>query len=111
MTAMTGLTEAARMLETVSVEELRVWIGAGWILPDAGAQTPSLSEADLARARLIHDLTHDLALDAETVPMVLSLVDQIHGLRRELKRLASAVSLQPDEVLRAIAEACRGDRF
>ena len=111
MTAMTGLSEAAQMLRTVSVEELELWIGAGWILPEGHSGGPRLSDTDLARARLIHELTHDLAIDAETVPMVLSLVDQIHGLRRALRQLAGAVSSQPDDIRRAIAEACRMTRL
>jgi chaperone modulatory protein CbpM len=106
---MTGLSDAARLLHTVSVEELQLWIGAGWVVPDAGSAAGSirLSATDLARARLIGALSHDLALDADTVPMVLSLVDQIHGLRRELKRLADAVADQPEPVRQAITEACR----
>ena len=106
---MTGLPEAARMLETVSVEELRLWVSAGWVVPDSGSGAPRFSEVDLARARLIHELRSDLALDEDTVSLVLSMLDQIHGLRRELRRLAEAVAGQPETVRRAIAEACRDD--
>jgi chaperone modulatory protein CbpM len=110
MTAMTDIWEAARALEGVSVEELHLWIGAGWVLPDRSAAEPVLDPVDLARARFIHALMSELAIEAETVPVVLALVDQIHGLRRELKRLAGAVSRQPEPIRQAIVQSCRDQR-
>jgi len=44
----------------------------------------SFSEADLARANLIRDLTQDLGVNDEGVGVILSLVDQVHGLRKAL---------------------------
>ncbi len=105
---MTGLHEAARMLAGLSDGELELWVHAGWILPDAAQDGVRFSAADLARARLIRELRYDLAIDTETVPMILSLVDQIHGLRRELRRLTQAVAAQPDSVRKAITEARGG---
>lgn len=36
------------------------------------------------------------------MPIVLSLMDQVYGLRQELRRLAQAVEAQPDAVKQAI---------
>jgi chaperone modulatory protein CbpM len=60
------------------------WIQAGWLLPreDEGGQ---LSDIDLARAQLIHDLTANLGINDEGVPVILDLIDQLHGLRRVLR--------------------------
>ena len=55
-------------------------------------------EVDIARVRLVCELRDDLGLDAEAIPVVLSLVDQLYGVRRELRALARAVEQQPDEV-------------
>jgi hypothetical protein len=38
------------------------------------------------------------------MPVVLSLLDQVHGLRRELSALTGAVAGQPDEIRREIIE-------
>ena len=65
--------------------------------------------ADLARLRLIVELRHELAVEEETMPVVLSLLDQVYGLRRRFASLARAVRQQPDEVRRAIAAAIRED--
>jgi DnaJ-class molecular chaperone len=47
------------------------------------------SEIDLARAHLIKDL-NDLGVNDAGVPVILDLVDQLHGLRRVLRELLSA---------------------
>ena len=69
---------------------LDVWIEEQWLIPRTEAIGPSFSEADLARARLIRDLTEDLGVNPEGVGVVLRLIDQIHGLRSALAALISA---------------------
>jgi chaperone modulatory protein CbpM len=61
---------------------VQVWIEAGWLRPPGGA---GLSEVDLARAQLIHDLTVHLGINDEGVPVILDLIDQLHGLRLALR--------------------------
>ena len=84
-------------VQHLTVTRLRVWVKQGWIKPaDTGAQ--SFSEADLARAALICNLEDQLGFDEEDVPVLLSLIDQIHGLRSELKGLLDALEELPPEV-------------
>lgn len=66
---------------------LSAWIEAGWLRPHESASGPEYSDVDLARARLIADLRDDLGLNDEAVPVVLDLIDQIHGLRRLVREL------------------------
>jgi chaperone modulatory protein CbpM len=81
----------------LTVTRLRVWVAQGLIKPaDAGAQT--YSEADLARAALICNLEDELGFAEEDVPVLLSLIDQIHGLRAELSGLLEALDALPDDV-------------
>lgn len=49
----------------------------------------SLSETDYARARLVLDLK-SMGANDEAIPIILDLIDQMHGLRRQLRLLASA---------------------
>ena len=65
-------------------DTLEVWIQEEWLIPSGSATEPVFSEADLARASLIRDLIHDLGVNAEGVGPILSLLDQLHGLRRVL---------------------------
>ena len=39
---------------------------------------------DLARARLIHDLKHNMGVNDEGLDVILHLIDQMHGLRKAL---------------------------
>lgn len=65
-------------------ETLEVWIEEEWLVPSGTATGLAFSEADLARAELIRDLMQDLGVNDEGVGVILSLLDQMHGLRRAL---------------------------
>jgi chaperone modulatory protein CbpM len=72
------------------------WLEAGWLAPRCEGKTPDFSEMDLARARLIHELRQGLGVNDEGVPIILDLIDQLHGLRRTLRELVSAMHAHPD---------------
>ena len=81
----------------LTVTRLRVWVAQGWIKPeDQAAQ--GFSEADLARAALICNLEDELGFAEEDVPVLLNLIDQIHGLRAELRGLLDALDDLPPDV-------------
>jgi len=68
------------------VEAIQAWIEVGWLAAPASGEN-GLSEIDLARAHLIHDLQHRLGVNDEGVPIILDLIDQMHGLRRAMREL------------------------
>jgi chaperone modulatory protein CbpM len=72
-------------------------VAQGWIKP-AGEAPESFSEADLARAALISNLEDELGFAEEDVPVLLNLIDQIHGLRSELKSLLDALEVLPPDI-------------
>jgi chaperone modulatory protein CbpM len=67
-------------------QAVEYWIEAGWLLP-LKADANRLSDVNLARAQLIFDLTANLGVNEEGVPVILDLIDQVHGLRRALREL------------------------
>lgn len=79
-------------------ETLHVWIERGWLAPVCGCDGYVFREIDVARLRLIVEFRTELALDDDAMDVVLPLLDQVHGLRRELNRLAEAVNAQPHDV-------------
>jgi chaperone modulatory protein CbpM len=81
-------------VQHLTVTRLRVWVRQGWIRP---APTQGFSEADIARAVLIRDLEDQLGFAEEDVPVLLSLIDQIHGLRSELKGLIEVLEELPED--------------
>ena len=68
-------------------ETLEVWIEEEWLLPGRTANELAFTEMDLARAKLIRDLKHDMGVNDEGVGVVLNLLDQIHGLRKVMADL------------------------
>jgi chaperone modulatory protein CbpM len=67
-------------------ETLRAWAAAGWISIEESEVGSPLSEADEARCHLIADLKHDIGVNDEGIDVILNLLDQIHGLRRALRK-------------------------
>jgi chaperone modulatory protein CbpM len=86
----------------LDVQALASWMTAGWLAPDRNGARPDFSEVDVARAWLILDLQR-IGINDEAIPVVLDLIDQIHGLRRVLRDLLvtmrppSAVATRPTE--------------
>ena len=60
------------------------WVDAGWLVPSDSDSDQHFSEIDLARAHLIRDL-RSLGANDESIPIILDLVDQLHGVRRLLQ--------------------------
>lgn len=92
---------------TISVAELRMWVREGWITPQVQDSKPFFDEIDVARIRLVCQLKDELDVSEEAVPVILSLMDQLYGLRRELKSLAHAIGEQPEDVRQRIRDAYR----
>lgn len=99
--------ELVVQVRDLSVQRLHKWVRLGWVRPERVEGAAVFHEVDVARVRLLHDLEHDLEFDEDTVPLLLSLLDQIHGLRNELRCLGAAVDSQPVEVRERIRLAYR----
>lgn len=94
-------------LGRVSVERLRTWTATGWIRPARAEGRWVFTERDVARVELVRHLTDELELDAEQVPPVLSLIDQLHGVRGCLGDLLEAIEAEPEDVRARIRERLR----
>jgi chaperone modulatory protein CbpM len=70
----------------VDDETLDQWVEAGWLTQHKNLSGQRFSDVDFARARLIRDL-QDLGVNDDSIPIVLGLVDQLHGLRHLLREL------------------------
>jgi chaperone modulatory protein CbpM len=102
---MLTLAQLLASIEGLSAEKVTLWIAQGFIVPEQAAGEPSFAEIDVARVRLIYELERDLALDTESVAVLLSLLDQVYTLRTRLRLLTGAIAGQPPEVRDAIVAA------
>ncbi|KNG93111.1 MerR family transcriptional regulator [Pseudaestuariivita atlantica] len=87
--------------------DLRHWVRQGWVRPVIGETGPLFDTLDVARLRLLCDLRKDMAVPASTMPVVLSLLDQLHQTRRDLVRLLSILEDQPRDVRAAFERQLR----
>lgn len=95
-------------IDALQTDVLRRWVELGWIVPaDQAAAGGQFDEADVARVRLICDLVYDLEVGEASVPVILSLLDQLHDARRTLKALAAAIDQEPEGIRLRLAERAR----
>lgn len=60
------------------------------------------SDRECARVRLICTLRYEYEVEEDTMPVVLSLLDQLYETRHKLNSLAAAVASQDSDVRNAI---------
>lgn len=87
--------------------ELRHWVREGWVRPSMSETGPLFDDLDVARLRLLCDLSKDMALPSTAVPVVLALIDRLHQTRRDLYALLEALEDQPDSVRHAVVARLR----
>lgn len=86
----------------LTLRDLRRWVREGWVRPAMGEAGPVFDKLDVARLRLLCDLRQEMALPADALPVVLTLIDRLHEARRETRLLLEALGEQPEGVRRAV---------
>lgn len=107
---MLDIAAVVTRVQGLSEERLTVWVEEGLVRPARREHGLVFAEVDVARLQLLVTLECELEVEPDTVPVVVGLLDQIHGLRRALRTLGEAVARQPDEVradIRATVAALR----
>ena len=94
MIAFEALLRQIHGLDAVALER---WIEARWVLPERVAAGYVFHEVDVARVHLIVELTHEMMIDEEAMPVVLNLLDQVYALRKRLKSVTQAIEALPPE--------------
>jgi chaperone modulatory protein CbpM len=108
---MTPLAEVAARHRDVALAELELWISRRWLRAERGADGAwQLTEMDEARLRLLVELRGTLEVNEDTMPMVLSLIDQLYDARRTIRGLLGALQAQPEAVRAAVLAAARREK-
>lgn len=102
---MIGEKELVDAIAALDAEALQRWIDHGWVLPERYESNVLFDPSDVARVRLICELHYELLIEEDSMPVVLSLMDQLYATRRALGALISAVGTLPDDTRAEIAEA------
>ena len=83
---------------------LIAFVEAEVIVPVRSERGALYRQIDRARAELACDLADAFDLHEDALGMVLSLLDQLHGVRGELRAVLTALEAEPPEVRRRIGE-------
>jgi len=94
--------EVLALIHGISRQTLRSWVQIGWVTPESAGDIFIYTEVDVARANLVRQLKQDCDFSDDAIATILSLTDQVHGLRRELRLLTQAVAAQPAETREAV---------
>ena len=90
------------VLEIVSARidrpTLEEYIARQWLRPISSQSGWNFEEIDIARLQLVCHLTQDIEVNDEGMDVVLSLLDQLYGLRAHVQKLTRAIAEQPQEV-------------
>jgi chaperone modulatory protein CbpM len=107
---MLGEREVVARVRGLTVARLRRWVREGWVAAEREGGDVRFSEIDLARVRLICELCDEIRVNREAMPIILSLLDQVYGLRQELRSLAQAVEDMPRSVRVEMVQSFRTRR-
>jgi chaperone modulatory protein CbpM len=102
---MMGLDDLVSAISALQRSDLEVWIREQLVVPQQEVGTLFFTDMECARVRLICTLHYELEIDADTLPVVLSLVDQLYDTRQRLLSLTAAVTAQDKTVQAAIIAA------
>lgn len=104
---MMSFDELSAAIDALRHRDLQRWVAESWVSPLQEGSTLHFSETDCARVRLICTLRYDYEIEEDTMPVILSLLDQLYETRHRLNTLATAVASQDsqirDTILKAVA--------
>ena len=88
---------------------LLTWIEEGVVAPHRDDHGYLFDRIDESRVALACDLHYRMGLDHASLPVILSLIDQLHDARHHLRKLSRAVAEQPESVQQEITRHLSGD--
>ena len=77
---------------------LTTWVEEGLVKPACDHDGYLFDQVDQSRVALACDLHYRMGLEHASLPIILSLVDQIHDVRHRLRTITLALADQPESV-------------
>ena len=106
---MMRIDDLVERITALQRSDLEAWIRDELVVPRQDAGTMVFNDIEFARVRLICTLRYELEIDADTLPVILSLIDQLYETRQRLRSLSAAVTTQNKSIQDAILAAMEGD--
>jgi chaperone modulatory protein CbpM len=101
---MIGVDVVIARISGLKRQDLERWISNAWVRPDKSAGDYAFREIDVARARLILEMRDEIEINEDALPVVLSLLDQLYDLRRQMRDLNNAfMQVVPSDARKELA--------
>ncbi|MEO6380747.1 MAG: hypothetical protein ABIO35_01780 [Nitrobacter sp.] len=102
---MISIDDLVGTISPLQRSDLETWIREELVVPRQEAEMLLFTDMECARVRLICTLHYELEIDVDTLPVVLSLVDQLYDTRQRLLSLTAAIAAQDKNVQATIIAA------
>ena len=102
--------EAVAAVPRLTRTRLIAFVEAEIVIPQRADAGLSFRRIDLARMELLCELSEQYDLGDDALGVVISLIDQLHGMRADLAAIARAIEDEPREARRRLGEALRRAR-
>lgn len=99
--------EAIAAIADLTPTRLVAYIEAELVIPLQTDEGRMFRQMDMARLELLCDLSVQLGLEEDALGVILSLIDQLHGVRHELRCVLGAIAQQPEELRSRLEQAIR----
>jgi chaperone modulatory protein CbpM len=102
--------ELIAQFEYLERQVLLTWIEEGVVAPHRDEEGYLFDRIDESRVALACDLHYRMGLEHPSLPVILSLIDQLHDVRHHLRALTRAVAAQPEAVQQEITSRMTAKR-
>lgn len=103
--------ELIEAITRLTSDRLTEYLAAEIVIPEQSDQGVVYHSIDVARLELACELHEQYDMEADALSMMISLIDQMHGLRAELREVLNAVEAQPEPVRQNLIEVIGTARF
>ena len=104
-------TEVIASVTRLTSARLTEYLAAEIVIPEQTDQGLIYHSLDVARLELACELHDQYEMEADALSMMISLIDQMHGLRAELREVLNAVEAQPEPIRKTLIERISAARL
>lgn len=105
MTIRYSETEVITAINNLTRSRLTRFVQAEIVVPVQSSSGPRFGDIDLARLKLLCELSDDFDLDEDSLAVIISLIDQLHTARSDLRSLLTALEDETEDVRERVAIA------
>ncbi|MTI01027.1 MULTISPECIES: hypothetical protein [Alphaproteobacteria] len=103
--------ELITTITRLTSDRLSEYLAAEIVIPQQSEQGLVYQTLDVARLELACELHEQYDMEADALSMMISLIDQMHCLRAELREVLNAVEAQPEPVRETLIKVIGTARF